>query len=320
MTDLQLSHHNSRHLPSPTRRSHKDTYKNIPNNEDAEPCATMEVVYEETDPDVMTNGSTASSSTVATRHLARLKEKLEKLLQAPSTNSNMEIDEEELKKRARTPNMHDGRASTPTTAIEFTKPEGKKSRNDETPPPHVKAKALFIAQKAAEKADINMTEAPMQAKDSNKKQQVVLNKEMQQETSQATFNIETTSTATQQKDEAELQGENESIETTSVNTPPATKKAEMATDDKSNAGSASTKTQEDEQSTLAKEVATMKAPTVISPKEWRYLHNNWLQSAMRAAMGDEAHPDIPNLAEYRYTPRNELDYEIEVEPTREQVI
>jgi len=108
MTDMQLSCRNSRHLPDPTCRSHKDTYKNIPNNEDAEPCATMEVVYEEMDPDAMTNGSTASSGTVATQHLARLKEKLEKLLQAPSTNSNMEIDKEELKKRARTPNMRDG--------------------------------------------------------------------------------------------------------------------------------------------------------------------------------------------------------------------
>jgi len=121
-------------------------------------------------------------------------------------------------------------------------------------------------------------------------------------------------------DKAELQGENESVETTPTNTPPATNKAEMATEDKSNVGSTSTKTQEDEQSMLAKEVATMMAPTVISPKEWRYLHNNWLQSAMQAAMGDEAHPDIPNLDEYRYTPRDEPDYEIEVEPTREQVI
>jgi len=252
--------------------------------------------------------------------LVRLMEKLEKLLQAPSTSINMEIDEKELKKHARTPNMHDSRASMPTVAIEFTKPEGKKSCNDETPPPHVKAKALFIAQKAAEKADTNMTEASMQAKEQSKTQQAVINEGMLQETSRAMLNTETTSTAHQQTDKAELHGENESVEMKPANTPPAMNKAEMTTDNKPNAGIASTKTQEEEPPMPTQEVATMKAPTVISPKEWRYLHNNWLQSAMQVAMGDEAHPDIPNLDEYRYTPRDKPDYEIEVEPMREQVI
>jgi len=65
----------------------------------------MEVEYEDTDPDAMTDGSMASSGTVATQHSARLKEKLERLLQAPPTSTNMEIDNKELRKRARTPNM-----------------------------------------------------------------------------------------------------------------------------------------------------------------------------------------------------------------------
>jgi len=98
MTDVQLPRHNSWHLPDPTRRSHKNTYKNTPTNKDSKPCTTMDVVYEEMDADAMTDGSTASASTVSTRHLARLKEKLKKLLQAPATsNVHMEIDEEELK-------------------------------------------------------------------------------------------------------------------------------------------------------------------------------------------------------------------------------
>jgi len=56
------------------------------------------------------------------------------------------------------------------------------------------------------------------------------------------------------------------------------------------------------------------AAMVISPKEWRYLHNQRLHSIMRAAMGDQAHPNIPNLADYKYTPRAAPDYEIKVEP------
>jgi len=85
----------------------------------------MDIIHEETDTDAMTDGSTALSSTVSTCHSARLKEKLEKLLQAPSTSINMEIDEEELRKRTRTPNMRADRASTPTAAIEFATLEVK---------------------------------------------------------------------------------------------------------------------------------------------------------------------------------------------------
>jgi len=58
----------------------------------------------------------------------------------------------------------------------------------------------------------------------------------------------------------------------------------------------------------------LKEPTVISPKEWHYLHNQWLHGIMWAAMGDKAHPDIPNLAEYKYTPHVAPDYKIEVVP------
>jgi len=64
----------------------------------------------------------------------------------------------------------------------------------------------------------------------------------------------------------------------------------------------------------------VKAATVITPKEWRYLHNQWLHSIMWAAMGDKVHPDIPNLADYKYTPQTAPDYEIKVEPPRDHVI
>jgi len=64
----------------------------------------------------------------------------------------------------------------------------------------------------------------------------------------------------------------------------------------------------------------IKAPMVISPKEWCYLHNQWLYGIMQAAMGDKVHPNIPNLAEYKYTPHTAPDYEIKVEPPCDHVI
>jgi len=63
-----------------------------------------------------------------------------------------------------------------------------------------------------------------------------------------------------------------------------------------------------------------KEPTAILPKEWRYLHNHWLQGIMWAVMGDKAHPDISNLADYKYMPRAAPDYEIKVDPPHEHVI
>jgi len=37
-----------------------------------------------------------------------------------------------------------------------------------------------------------------------------------------------------------------------------------------------------------------KESTVISPKEWHYLHNQWIHGIMHVAMGDTAHPNILN--------------------------
>jgi len=57
----------------------------------------------------------------------------------------MDIDAEELKKCARVSQPQTKRAETPTpTAGDNRAPEVKKPRNNKTPPPHVKVKALFI--------------------------------------------------------------------------------------------------------------------------------------------------------------------------------
>ena len=43
---------------------------------------------------------------------------------------------------------------------------------------------------------------------------------------------------------------------------------------------------------------TATAPTEVSPKEWQKHHGLWLNAVMRAAIGEENHPPIPNLQAY----------------------
>jgi len=114
MTNLHFPHRISRQLPDPTRRSHTNTYKKAPTNKDSKPCTTMlDIVYEENNADVMTNGSMVSSSTQATQSSACLAEKLKKLMQAPAMTEAMDLEEEERQKCARTPQIGADRVLTP---------------------------------------------------------------------------------------------------------------------------------------------------------------------------------------------------------------
>jgi len=36
----------------------------------------------------------------------------------------------------------------------------------------------------------------------------------------------------------------------------------------------------------------------VSPKEWQKHHNTWLNAVMRKAIGEENHPQIPDLQEF----------------------
>jgi len=76
----------------------------------------LDIVYEETNADVMTNGSMVSSSTQATRSSARLAEKLKKLMQAPAMTEAMDLEEEERQKCAHTPQIGANRVLTPRGA------------------------------------------------------------------------------------------------------------------------------------------------------------------------------------------------------------
>jgi len=85
------------------------------------------------------------SGTQATRCSARLREKLNKLIQTLATTEAMDINAEELKKCARVSQPQTKWAETPNpTAGDNQAPEVKKPRNDKTPPPQVQVKALFI--------------------------------------------------------------------------------------------------------------------------------------------------------------------------------
>jgi len=145
----------------------------------------MDIVYEEMDADAMTNSSMALSGTLAMHSLAYLREKLQKLMQAPQTSNNMEIDKEELKKHACILQMCANQASTPNTMIKGTAPEVKKSCNNETPPLQVKEKVLFLAQKASKKEDATMTEASGLEQVHNAKPKTVMTTEPTEEERQS---------------------------------------------------------------------------------------------------------------------------------------
>jgi len=145
----------------------------------------------------------------------------------------------------------------------------------------VKAKALFIAQKTAEKENTNTTETSMTK---SAEDMTGDDKEPDQVTKEtAVTNNQAPAGTGQLVDTAEPEQAHVETNDTAI---------DLASDD------------------------PLLEPTAISPKEWRYLHNQWLQSVMRAAMGNTAHPEIPNLADYKYKKRDEPDYEIEVEPPR----
>jgi len=166
-----------------------------------------------------------------------------------------------------------------------------------------------------------MTEASMQEKEHSKTQPAVTTEGTLQDTSWAMLNTETASLALMQQEGEVTKGENKFNKIEQVNTPQTRNQVETVTNDMLiDSTTTSMQTQEEIKQVTPQEVEMIKAPTVILPKEWQYLHNNWLQSTMQAAMGNAAHPDNPNLDEYRYTPRDKPDYEIKVEPTREHMI
>jgi len=101
---------------------------------------SMTPVNKEMADKVMTEVATPTASTNPMRTSAQLAEKLKKLMQSMDTNGNkedtMEIDEEEQCKRTRA-------AQSPNSPSAAESPEIKKLRNDKTPTPHAKTKALF---------------------------------------------------------------------------------------------------------------------------------------------------------------------------------
>jgi len=215
----------------------------------------------------------------------------------------MEIDKEELKKHAHRPQMHMDQASTPNMTIEGTAPEVKKLLNDETPPLHVKAKALFLAQKVAEKEDTIMMEASEQKKKHHMTQPAATTGGQLNDTSQADNSAEMASLAPMQQEDGDMRRDNKPDKMVQVTATTAMNKPEMVmTDMLADNTATSTQTQGETMKVTPQVADEMsKALTVISPKEWWYLHNHWLQSIMQVAMGNKAHPNIPNLMN-TYTP------------------
>jgi len=95
----------------------------------------------------MTEAAMPTPGMNPTRTSARLAEKLKKLMQSMETNGYkddmMEMDEEEQRKQTCAVQSPDLMKVAPNSLSAAPSPEVKKSRNDETPTAHTKAKALF---------------------------------------------------------------------------------------------------------------------------------------------------------------------------------
>jgi len=96
----------------------------------------------------MTEAATPMPGMNPTRTSARLAEKLKKLMQSMETNGYkddmMEMDEEEQRKQTcAVQSPVNLMKVAPNSLSAAPSPEVKKSRNDETPTAHTKAKALF---------------------------------------------------------------------------------------------------------------------------------------------------------------------------------
>jgi len=96
----------------------------------------------------MTEAATPTPGMNPTRTSARLAEKLKKLMQSMETNGYkddmMEMDEEEQRKQTcAVQSPVNLMKVAPNSLSAAPSPEVKKSRNDETPTAHTKAKALF---------------------------------------------------------------------------------------------------------------------------------------------------------------------------------
>jgi len=198
----------------------------------------------------------------------------------------------------------------------------------------VKAKALFIAQKTAEKENTNTTENSTQAREQSKTHQAANNEGALSQTAttkpapkdyastMSELHIKGTTTETGSKTSMMKSAEDA---TGDDKTPDQVTKEMAVTNNQAPAGTGQlVDMAEPEQAHVKTNDTTidrasddpLPEPTAILPKEWQYLHNQWLQSVMRVAMGDTAHPEIPNLADYKYKKCDEPDYEIEVEPPR----
>jgi len=82
------------------------------------------------------------------------------------------------------------------------------------------------------------------------------------------------------------------------------------------------------ETTMAKKAVTFEVttsppaqPIKLSPKEWRALHDEWLNSTMRAEMEDEALQGIPTMTGYCEGKQSSIaNKKIVVVPTRGFVV
>jgi len=216
--------------------------------------------------------------------------------------SDMEIEEQKKREQAPKELGTETKLQDDSETKNQSSPEQKKTRNEETPS-KLQSKALFMtAAKASTAQDASTNDELSECEEAEAESQV---------------NIGTQVENTGKKEEVVVQGEPKETTTEPPDAP--TTQAETTTIDKekqplrendetrtaSQKQQTATEAQEHSGETQAKTVtfelttAPPPPPTTLAPREWRELHDEWLNAQMRAVLNDTTLPGIPSLQGYR---------------------
>ncbi len=330
MTTGDLSRQIYLSTPNPQQNQQELSTHKHPRNINRKNTDKMEAVYEEPEDETMEDGSLDSSGMTPMQHSARLAAKLEKLWQTDQTidlrQNQMEIDTEEQKKRARAITPGANKLDIAKPDQKTNAPEIKKLRNDETPPRQLARKA-----KAHEAGTTHMDTETAEEKTPTTRTQESLQEQEKPPEDEGTSKTK----GKPEESEAERHSGNKTLITKDNHHVPPTEgnqKAQATEEqgldsDQTQAkeqveANTTTQAETDErqqQNVEAEQQRPATAPTEVSPKEWQKHHNLWLNAVMRAAIGEDNHPPIPNPQDYVQVHRPTPDNDINVAPVRDYV-
>jgi len=311
-------------------------------NEHCRMRGTMDTVEEEDDDEEMEAKITTSSSTPPTRALAQLAAKLKQIMGTNTSQVLMSIDP---KKQARAPTPIAGLQVTVSKTTQIRPPEGKKTRNDGTPP------------HKTDTQDATMTKETPPDNKSNTQANTKSLQEQEKPPELQVGEAERTNDKEQQKEEDHLQMiTNASLQAPMHHCCTSNMTADTQSDRVNTIGTLAGQmgqadgVREKIENATTKELAPNKGdwesqgrkaltevtggskedteqqndngrqqPTELSPKEWQNHHDQWLNAVMQNSIGEKKPPEIPDIHTYILVLQPGPDMDINVAPIKTYV-